>query len=98
MPTAPPAPVRLMTTTGSLSDFCITLASGRPTMSATPPGGNGTIIVIGFDGESCATIAGESAASAMSSMVLMASSCGQRYTLLQLLHFVGSLVAGRRVK
>ena len=50
MPTAPPAPVRFTTTTGCFSVFSICEASGRPTMSATPPGGNGTIIVIGFDG------------------------------------------------
>src|SRR5688572_18444759 len=50
MPTAPPAPVRFTTTTGCLSDFSICDARGRPTMSATPPGGNGTIMVIGFEG------------------------------------------------
>jgi hypothetical protein len=37
-------------TTGCFSDLSIIAASGRPVMSATPPGGNGTIIVIGFDG------------------------------------------------
>jgi hypothetical protein len=40
----------LTTTTGCLWVFSIVTASGRPTMSATPPGGNGTIIVIGRDG------------------------------------------------
>src|SRR5687768_7790625 len=50
MPTAPPAPVRFTTTTGCFSAFSICEASGRPTISATPPGGNGTIIVTGLDG------------------------------------------------
>jgi hypothetical protein len=50
MPTAPPAPVRFTTTTGWRSVFSIEAASGRPTMSATPPGGNGTIMVIAFEG------------------------------------------------
>jgi hypothetical protein len=50
MPTAPPAPARFTTTTGCFRVFSIDAASGRPTMSATPPGGNGTIMVIGLDG------------------------------------------------
>jgi hypothetical protein len=50
MPTAPPAPGRLINTMGCFSDFSMIAASGRPTISATPPGGNGTTIVIGFDG------------------------------------------------
>jgi len=50
MPTAPPAPGRLTITTGCLSDFSMMPASGRPTTSATPPGGNGLTIVIGFEG------------------------------------------------
>jgi hypothetical protein len=34
----------------ALSERPIASATGRPTISATPPGGNGTISAIGFDG------------------------------------------------
>src|SRR5215470_4693684 len=52
----PPAPGLFSTTTGTPSARLIASAAGRPMMSATPPGGNGTIIVIGRDGyASCAT-------------------------------------------
>src|SRR5262245_28028689 len=54
MPTAPPAPARLLITTGCLRNFSIATAVGRPVWSATPPGGNGTIIVIGRSGNPCA--------------------------------------------
>ena len=47
MPTEPPAPGRFTTTIGCPSVFSMVAASGRPTMSATPPGGKGTIMVIG---------------------------------------------------
>ncbi len=50
MPTAPPAPGRLMSTIGCFSDFSMIEASGRPTISATPPGGNGSTMVMGFVG------------------------------------------------
>src|SRR3954462_10290921 len=101
MPTAPPAPVRFTTTTGCLRDFCITVASGRPTMSATPPGGNGTIIVIGLDGyDSCATaLPPASAASRLISARNMDPPRGaESNTRLQLLHFARSLSAPPRVK
>ena len=100
MPTAPPAPVRFTTTTGCLSAFSICAASGRPTMSATPPGGNGTIIVIGFAGyESCAFTGSARASSSESStrdIGLLRSD--RAYTMLQMLHFIGSLAGRGRVK
>src|SRR5882672_99881 len=54
MPTPPPAPARFSTTIGCLSTRPIASAIGRATVSATPPGGKGTIIVIGRFGYSCA--------------------------------------------
>ena len=55
MPMPPPAPARFSMTTGTLSTRDIASATGRATISATPPGGKGTTIVIGFDGyASCA--------------------------------------------
>ncbi len=55
MPMPPPAPALFSTTIFCFSVFSIATAVGRPVRSATPPGGNGTIIVIGFDGyASCA--------------------------------------------
>jgi len=39
-----------MRITGWRRDFSITAASGLPTISATPPGGNGTTMVIGLLG------------------------------------------------
>src|ERR1700682_1890396 len=74
MPMAPPAPALFSMTIGALSTRLIASAAGRATMSATPPGGNGTISAIGFDGyASCACAGGrtESIASeeAMSAVV-----------------------------
>jgi hypothetical protein len=57
MPSAPPAPARLSTTTDCLSSRPSASATGRATVSATPPGGNGTIIVIGLSGHVCACAA-----------------------------------------
>src|SRR5882672_9363329 len=54
MPTPPPAPARFSTTIGCLSTRPIASAIGRATVSATPPGGKGTIIVTGRFGYSCA--------------------------------------------
>src|SRR5262245_711617 len=96
MPTAPPAPVRFTTTIGCLSVFSICEASGRPTMSATPPGGNGTTMVIGLAGYASCAWAVEMHSSAVkpAAIVLMdASSCGGTYRMLQMLHFLGSLPA-----
>src|SRR6266705_196061 len=102
MPTAPPAPVRLTTTTGCFSAWCIPAASGRPTMSATPPGGNGTTIVSGFDGyASCADApaAAQSAIRRESRVLGIAYSQGREINmLLQKLHFMGSLQEPLRVK
>jgi hypothetical protein len=50
MPSAPPAPTLLSTTTVCFSCFESASATGRATVSASPPGGNGTIIVIGLSG------------------------------------------------
>jgi hypothetical protein len=46
----PPAPGLFSMITGVFNSRDSASANGRPTMSATPPGGNGTISVIGFDG------------------------------------------------
>src|SRR5687768_15578277 len=56
MPIAPPAPARFSMTTGCLSAAPSASATGLATVSATPPGGNGTIIVTGRSGY-CATAA-----------------------------------------
>src|SRR6185295_4464798 len=57
MPSAPPAPARFSTTTDCFSSRPSASATGRATVSATPPGGNGTIIVIGRSGHDCACAA-----------------------------------------
>src|SRR5213076_933868 len=101
MPTAPPAPVRLMTTTGCFSAWFMPAASGLPTMSATPPGGNGTTIVSGFDGyASCADAPAAQNAMRRETRILgIASSQGREINmLLQKLHFMGSLQGTIRVK
>src|SRR5688572_23607545 len=100
MPTAPPAPVRFTTTTGCLRAFSICEASGRPTISATPPGGNGTIMVIGFEGYgSCAnTGRATSSSSRYSTRDIRLLLRDRTYRMLQMLHFIGSLAGRRRVK
>ena len=50
MPMPPPAPALFSMTTGVLRKRLIASATGRATMSATPPGGNGTTSAIGFAG------------------------------------------------
>src|SRR4051812_501013 len=100
MPRAPPAPVRFTMTTGCLSDFSIMAASGRPTMSATPPGGKGTTIVIAREGyASCENENGEKSetrtANAMRDMDLLRTA--EINTLLHNLHFIGSLQRRCRV-
>jgi hypothetical protein len=47
MPTPPPAPCLFSTTTGWPRSRPIASATGRAVMSATPPGGKGTIIEMG---------------------------------------------------
>src|SRR4030095_4522504 len=69
MPMPPPAPALFSMTTGEPSARPIASASGRPTISATPPGGNGTIIVIGFDGYASCAAGGDAAASAATSTI-----------------------------
>src|ERR671914_1517329 len=71
MPTAPPAPVRFTTTTGCFQIFSICAASGRPTMSATPPGGNGTTIVTGFEGYAWPSAAAAKTSSAIPIGILL---------------------------
>ena len=46
MPIAPPAPALFSITTDCFRSRDIASAIGRATVSATPPGGNGTTIVI----------------------------------------------------
>src|SRR5215831_4729185 len=67
MPSAPPAPARFSTTTDCLSSRESASATGRATVSATPPGGNGTIIVIGRSGHVCACAAVTTAAASEAS-------------------------------
>src|SRR4051812_19369899 len=50
MPMPPPAPALFSMITGCFRKRLIASAAGRATMSATPPGGNGTIMVIGLLG------------------------------------------------
>ena len=50
MPMPPPAPGLFSMTTGCFRSRLIASATGRATVSATPPGGNGTIIVIVWSG------------------------------------------------
>ena len=51
MPSAPPAPALFSITIGCFSSRDSASATGRATVSATPPGGNGTIIVTGLSGQ-----------------------------------------------
>ena len=51
MPRAPPAPLRFSTITDCFNSRASASATGRATVSATPPGGNGTTIVIGLSGQ-----------------------------------------------
>ena len=46
MPNPPPAPARFSTTMVALSSRASASATGRATVSATPPGGKGTIMVM----------------------------------------------------
>jgi hypothetical protein len=46
---------------GALSTRLIASAAGRATISATPPGGNGTTSAMGFDGYASCECAGERA-------------------------------------
>ena len=50
MPMPPPAPALFSMMTGVARLRLIASPKGRATMSATPPGGNGTTNAIGFDG------------------------------------------------
>ena len=50
MPMPPPAPALFSMITGCFITVPIASATGRATVSATPPGGNGTIIVTGRSG------------------------------------------------
>src|SRR6187402_3222388 len=55
----PPAPGRFSMTTGCPHIFCNSTPSERATMSVVPPGGNGTIMRTGFDGQLCACAVSE---------------------------------------
>src|SRR6266851_7705364 len=61
MPMPPPAPALFSMTIGVLSTRLIASAAGRATISATPPGGNGTTSAIGFDGYTSCACAGKAA-------------------------------------
>jgi hypothetical protein len=52
-PTVVPAPGLLSITTGWPRLFASASPSARATRSVVPPGGNGTTIVTGFEGQSC---------------------------------------------
>src|SRR5262252_1149776 len=63
-PTLPPAPPRFSTTLGWLVRSASLDDTMRVTMSAGPPGGNGTIQRIGFDGHAVCACAGDCASAA----------------------------------
>src|SRR5215472_641673 len=60
----PLAPPTFSTTTDWTSNVCIPAATTRPSTSVSPPGGKGTIIVMGRDGYVCALTIRETAGSA----------------------------------
>src|SRR3954452_1658942 len=92
MPSAPPAPARFSTTTGCLSSRASASATGRATVSATPPGGNGTIIVIVFSGQlDCAN-----AAAATTSVATTSERDRVRQTRMQGLRFFAHISIGKR--
>jgi hypothetical protein len=64
MPIPPPAPALFSMIMGVLSTRLIASAAGRATISATPPGGNGTTNAIGFDGYASCECAGDMATTA----------------------------------
>src|SRR5664279_2622725 len=73
MPMPPPAPGLFSMMMGALRTRLIASATGRATISATPPGGNGTTIAIGFDGYAscaCAGTAGSIASDRTTSAIL----------------------------
>ena len=59
VPVTPPAPPRLSMTTCCLRISDIRCPTTRAIRSFGPPGGNGTMSRIGFDGKSCADAAAE---------------------------------------
>src|SRR5205809_3536953 len=66
MPIPPPAPVLFSITTGVFNSRESASANGLPTISATPPGGKGTISEMGRDGNgSCAVAAKATSQNAM---------------------------------
>ena len=80
MPMPPPAPALFSMTTGWPSARPIASATGRPTVSATPPGGNGTTIVTGRSGY-CAFAAAaiiSAAQNAATRLIPMSSSSSAR--------------------
>ena len=60
----PPAPCLFSITTDCPSCLPSACATGRATLSATPPGGKGTISVMGRDGKSCAASGNDNDAAA----------------------------------
>jgi len=57
VPMLPPAPARFSMTKGCPRISAIFGVTVRATMSVPPPGGNGTMTRIGFDGKFCASAA-----------------------------------------
>jgi len=72
----PPAPGLFSITTGCFNSRDSASATGRATVSATPPGGNGTIIVIGLSGYWAN--AADDAANATAAMAARAKSAATR--------------------
>jgi len=77
-PTTPPAPPRFSTTKVSLKVSPSLLATRRPSVSAVPPGANGTTMRTGLAGQPCAhaplhndTAALSTAALSMNRMVVI---------------------------
>src|SRR6187200_3433138 len=87
MPIAPPAPGLFSITTGCFSSRDSASATGRATVSATPPGGNGTIIVIGLSGY-WANAADDAAVNATAAMAARAIGLFMALLLALAEHFV----------
>src|SRR5687767_4220608 len=71
VPSAPPAPGRLTTTTGVLSSFAISSPMARPETSAASPGASGTTTLMGPDGNgwACAETAAQASTMATTNLL-----------------------------
>ncbi|CFW07147.1 Uncharacterised protein [Bordetella pertussis] len=98
MPTPPPAPERLDTTTGTPSSLLSCPAMGREKVSMEPPAGNGTMNVTGPAGQLPAP-AGAAAPSAQQPASSKRASLDIPYSPCMVLYRVrrdGAAVIGRR--